>query len=197
MVSRPVKCPCLHCCDLCDNASMWTVLRPLFTRAPSWFLSLARRPSIPFALIQEHLLGNHVVYQALAPTQPIASRQASDLLCADVAHQLAVDVLAGMVPSEAAFFPERVSISRSRRSTRTRFCPVSSPRNHGERALEPPPVSAPCPRTGRRSSSRFPPRCPGSPCRTAHRSSALCFRWPCCLLSGKRRTSPARRTRCG
>ena len=38
------------------------------------------------------------------PTQPITSRQARDLLCAGVAHQLAVDVLASMVPGEAAFF---------------------------------------------------------------------------------------------
>ena len=197
MVSRPVKCPCLHCCDLCDNASMWTVLRPLFTRAPSWFPSLARRPSISFALIQEHPLGNHVVYQALAPTQPIIFRQARDLLCAGVAHQLTVDVLAGMAPGEAAFFlnafrflvpvevpaPDFVQFQvietmANELSNRLRYQPLAPERNAN-------PVAD------------LPPRCPGSPCRTARRSSALCFRWPCCLLSGKRRTSPARKTRCG
>ena len=37
-------------------------------------------------------------------TQPITPRQASDLLCTDIAHQLAVDVFAGVAPGEAAFF---------------------------------------------------------------------------------------------
>lgn len=54
--------------------------------------------------------GQYIVTKSLhdaiehAPAQPIASRQASDLLRADIAHQLAVDVLTSMVPGEAAFF---------------------------------------------------------------------------------------------
>lgn len=54
--------------------------------------------------------GQYIVTKSLhdaieyAPTQPIIFRQARDLFCAGVAHQLAVDVLAGAVPGEAAFF---------------------------------------------------------------------------------------------
>lgn len=34
-------------------------------RAPSWFVSPSRRPSLSSALMQEHPLENHVAYQAL------------------------------------------------------------------------------------------------------------------------------------
>ena len=42
--------------------------------------------------------------QETLPTQPVTSCQAGYLLRADIAHQLAIDVFAGMVPGEAAFF---------------------------------------------------------------------------------------------
>lgn len=55
-------------------------------------------------VLPDEPLENPCCLSSFRLTQPIISRQARDLLRADVAHQLAVNVLAGAVPGEAAFF---------------------------------------------------------------------------------------------